>query len=111
MLFLSKKWFYLPPLTLVYARAIFPASKKKTHEDILPLMFEKVDDNSYSQVLSCCEFIGSEYRKIVSYLTNATKKTYGIDTSETYFDCTNFYFEIDKEDIFRKKYSKFLFLT
>ena len=90
-------------MALVYARAIFPASKKKTHEDILPLMFEKVDGNSYSQVLSCCEFIGSEYKKIASYLTNAAKKTYGIDTSETYFDCTNFYFEIDKEDIFRKK--------
>ena len=28
---------------------------------------------------------------------------YKFDTSHTYFDCTNFYFEIDKEDDFRKK--------
>ena len=26
-----------------------------------------------------------------------------MNTSKTYFDCTNFYFEIDKEDEFRKK--------
>lgn len=28
---------------------------------------------------------------------------YQFDTSHTYFDCTNFYFEIDREDDFRKK--------
>ena len=28
---------------------------------------------------------------------------YGINTSVNYFDCTNFYFEIDKEDDFRRK--------
>ena len=27
---------------------------------------------------------------------------FSFDTSHTYFDCTNFYFEIDKEDDFRK---------
>ena len=29
--------------------------------------------------------------------------TYPFDTSRLYFDCTNFYFEIDQEDDFRKK--------
>jgi transposase len=28
---------------------------------------------------------------------------FGIDTAKTYFDCTNFYFEIDREDDFRRK--------
>lgn len=28
---------------------------------------------------------------------------YKFDTAPTYFDCTNFYFEIDQEDDFRKK--------
>ena len=90
-------------MALVYARATFPASKKKTHEDIIPLLFEKVDEASYNQTLSCCEYIGSEYKKIVSFLTHSVKETFGINTAETYFDCTNFYFEIDKEDNFRKK--------
>jgi len=35
--------------------------------------------------------------------TVGTGETYGIDTSETYFDSTNFYFEIDREDDFRRK--------
>lgn len=90
-------------MALVYARAIFQASKKKTHDSILPQLFEKIDKNSYSQVLSCCEFIGSDYPKYVSCLTNAIKNTYGICCDETYFDCTNFYFEVDKEDSLRKK--------
>ena len=90
-------------MALVYSRATFPASKRKTHEEIIPLLFEKMDEASYSQVLSCCEYIGSEYEKLVSFLTGSVKKTFGINTSETYFDCTNFYFEIDKEDEFRKK--------
>lgn len=90
-------------MALVYARATFPASKKKTHDDIIPLLFEKVDGSSYSQTLSCCEYIGSEYEKIIGYLTRSIKETYGINGSETYFDCTNFYFEIDKEDGLRRK--------
>ena len=28
---------------------------------------------------------------------------YSFDTSRIYFDCTNFYFEIDREDDFRRK--------
>ena len=90
-------------MALVYARVTFPASKRRTHSDILPLLFEKLDDDSYSQVLSCCEYIGSEYLKIIALLTRAVERTYGLDCHETYFDCTNFYFEIDREDDFRKK--------
>ena len=90
-------------MALVYARVTFPASKRRTHSDILPLLFEKIDDDSYSQVLSCCEYIGSEYLKIIALLTRAVERTYGLECHETYFDCTNFYFEIDREDDFRKK--------
>ena len=90
-------------MALVYARATFPASKRKTHEEVIPLLFERMDEASYSQVLSCCEYIGSEYGKIVSFLSRSVKETFGINTSETYFDCTNFYFEIDKEDELRRK--------
>ena len=89
-------------MALVYARVTFPASKRRTHSDILPLLFEKIDDDSYSQVLSCCEYIGSEYLKIIALLTRAVERAYGLDCHETYFDCTNFYFEIDKEDDFRR---------
>ena len=90
-------------MALVYARATYPASKKRTHEDILPQLFEKVDEDSYHQVLGCCEFLGADYKKIANMLTRSVQKTYGLDFSHTYFDCTNFYFEIDVEDEFRRK--------
>ena len=90
-------------MALVYARATYPASKKRTHEDILPQLFEKVDENSYHQVLGCCEFLGADYKKIANMLTRSVQKTYGLDFTNTYFDCTNFYFEIDVEDEFRRK--------
>ncbi len=35
--------------------------------------------------------------------TNLVNKKYKIDTNTTYFDCTNFYFEIDREADFRRK--------
>ena len=90
-------------MALVYARATYPASKKRTHEDILPQLFEKVDEDSYHQVLGCCEFLGADYKKIANMLTRSVQKTYGLDFTNTYFDCTNFYFEIDVEDEFRRK--------
>ena len=42
-------------------------------------------------------------RNFVELFFKAYKDKYGSDTSKTYFDCTNFYFEIDKEDDFRRK--------
>lgn len=43
------------------------------------------------------------YEKFVEIFTVQTAAVYGLDTSDSYFDCTNFYFEIDREDDFRKK--------
>ena len=48
-------------------------------------------------------YFGFNYEKIVEIFTKLTKEKYGINTSFGYFDCTNFYFEIDKEDDDRKK--------
>lgn len=82
--------------SLVYARAVAPLSKHKTFHDVLPSLLNQVDF-SYDQLLDAVEFIGSEYEKFVEIFTVATKENYGIDTKKTYFDCTNYYFEIDKE--------------
>jgi hypothetical protein len=58
---------------------------------------------SYDQLLDGVSFLGSNYLKFVEIFTVQLKSTYGIDTTKTYFDCTNFYFEIDREDDFRRK--------
>lgn len=88
--------------SLVYARAVAPLSKHRTFHDILPSLFKPVDF-SYDQLLDAVEFIGSEYEKFVEIFTVATRENFGIDTWHTFFDCTNFYFEIDKENDFQRK--------
>lgn len=88
--------------SLVYARAVAPLSKHKTFHDVLPSLLNQVDF-SYDQLLDAVEFVGSEYEKFVEIFTVATKENYGMDTKKTYFDCTNYYFEIDKESTLQKK--------
>lgn len=88
--------------SLVFSRAVAPLSKYKTFHDVLPSLLNDVNF-SYDQLLDAVEFMGSEYEKFVEIFTVATQENYGIDTSHTYFDCTNFYFEIDKETDFQKK--------
>lgn len=88
--------------SLIYARCVKPCSKYKTYFEVLPSLFETVD-YSYDQLLDGLSFLGNDYTKFVELFFNAYKNAFGSDTSKTYFDCTNFYFEIDREDDFRKK--------
>ena len=87
---------------LIYARVVHPCSKSKTFEEVIPKLFESYKF-SLDQLYSGLEYIGSEYEKIVEIYNHQIRQKYRIDTSHTYFDCTNFYFEIDREDDFRRK--------
>jgi len=87
---------------LVYSRMIEPCSKSKTLKEVMPLLYGKYDF-SYGQILDGVEFIGSEYEKVIEIFTHQVNQKYPSDTSTTYFDGTNFYFEIDKEDGLRRK--------
>lgn len=87
---------------LLYSRVIEPCSKNKTFHEVLPLLYDSFD-LSYDQILDGIEYLGCEYEKIIEIFNHQINLNYPFDTSTTYFDCTNFYFEIDKEDDFRKK--------
>ncbi|MFR0899864.1 MAG: IS1634 family transposase [Anaerobutyricum sp.] len=87
---------------LIYARAVHPCSKLKTYIEVIPKLFEK-HDFSLNQIYSGLGYIGSEYEKIIEIFNHQVSQKYPFDTSHSYFDCTNFYFEIDKEDEFRLK--------
>ena len=87
---------------LVYSRAVEPCSKLRAFREIIPSLFEK-HDFSYDQLMDGVSFFGENYKKFVEIFTAMTSQKYKIDTDKTYFDCTNFYFEIDREDSFRKK--------
>ena len=87
---------------LIYARLVKPCSKYKTYYEVLPYLFENYDF-SYDQLLAGLAYIGNDYEKFIELFTSQYKKVYGIKGDKTYFDCTNFYFEIDKEDDLRRK--------
>ena len=87
---------------LVYARLVHPCSKSKTYDEVIPKLFDSYEF-SLNQLYDGLEYIGCEYEKIIEIYNHQIKQMYRFDTSHTYFDCTNFYFEIDKEDNFRKK--------
>lgn len=88
--------------SLVYARLVQPCSKSKTFEEVIPKLFDSYDF-SLNQLYDGLEYIGCEYEKIIEIYNHQIQQLYKFDTSHTYFDCTNFYFEIDKEDTFRRK--------
>lgn len=87
---------------LVYARLVHPCSKSKTYDEVIPKLFDPYDF-SLNQLYDGLGYIGCEYEKIIEIYNHQIQQMYKFDTSHTYFDCTNFYFEIDKEDAFRRK--------
>ena len=80
--------------SLVYSRAVHPCSKSKTYDEVLPKLFE---------IYTGLGYLGMEYEKVIEIYNHQINLKYKFDTSHTYFDCTNFYFEIDREDDFRRK--------
>lgn len=88
--------------SLTYARSVNPCSKYRTFHEVLPNLFHPCG-YSYDQLLEGLSFLGANYEKLVELFTSLVADVYGIETSKTYFDCTNFFFEIDREDDFRKK--------
>jgi len=87
---------------LIYSRVVDPRSKSRTCHDILPKLYESYG-LTYDQILDGVEYMGNEYEKIIEIFNHQVNLKYPLDASTTYFDCTNFYFEIDKEDEFRRK--------
>ena len=86
----------------LYARLINPSSKFKTFYDVIPMFYDKYD-YSLNQLYSALNFFGNEYEKIIEIYNLHINKKYGFNQLISYFDCTNFYFEIDKEDELRRK--------
>ena len=87
---------------LIYARTVHPCSKSRTYDEVIPKLFEKYGF-SLNQLYDGLEYIGSEYEKVIEIFNHQVSRKYPFDISHNYFDCTNFYFEIDREDDFRLK--------
>lgn len=88
--------------SLIYSRVVHPCSKSKTYDEVIPKLFEG-SDFSLDQIYTGLEYLGMEYEKVIEIYNHQINLKYKFNTSHTYFDCTNFYFEIDREDDFRRK--------
>ena len=88
---------------LVFARAVSPASKRKTYFNVIPRLMNDDYNFSYKQILEYGKILGHEYKKVMEASYSAISKIFKTRTDYVFFDCTNFYFEIDKEDEDRRK--------
>ena len=49
------------------------------------------------------EYIGQDYSKYIELFNQRINDMWGRQTDVNFFDCTNYYFEIDLEDDIRRK--------
>lgn len=90
--------------SLADARVIDPCSKWKTFAEVFPLMYEDPTKKiSLSQMYSGVCFLGTVVRDVVDILNAAIDKRFGRSLDRVYFDCTNYYFEIDCESGIRRR--------
>lgn len=84
---------------LIYARVIEPCSKSKTVSSVFPLLYNH-ESMSEDQVYEGLFFVGESYKKYIELFNHQYERLIKRNYSTCYFDCTNYYFEIDmpKED-------------
>ena len=89
--------------SLVFARAVAPCSKSGTFHDVLPQMEGAGARLSLDRLCDGLAYLGEEYEKVIETYNAHVGALFPRDTSRSFFDCTNFYFEIDREDDLGRK--------
>ena len=85
---------------LIYSRIIYPSSKLKTLE--LSKHFLEQPNFEYQHILRSLEILSKESDFIQSELYHNSLKYSKRNSKVLFYDCTNYYFEIEQEDEFRK---------
>lgn len=81
---------------LIYGRIIFPASKLATYQ--LSKRFMEQPNFDLHQIYRALEVISKESDFIQSSLYNNSLKISKRNTGVLYYDCTNYFFEIEQEE-------------
>lgn len=79
---------------LIYARVIMPCSKSRTASHVFPYLYGS-KHISEDQVYDGCSFIGESYKKYIELFNHCYGMHYKRNLNSVFFDCTNYYFEID----------------
>lgn len=83
---------------LVFSRILFPASKKSTFENRNSFFAPFNDGISKDSVYDSLDYFYQYKNAIQSLIWKNTKDSYHRDTSKSFYDCTNYYFEIEYND-------------
>ena len=85
--------------TMVFCQIVKPSSKLKNAQEIIPSLYG-VNSFSEDQIYRMINFVGTNYKKYIEIFNEHVKKLFGRNYKHVFFDCTNYYFEIDlpKED-------------
>lgn len=86
---------------LVYSRLLYSSSIKAAFEK-RERFFEKIN-YSLDDVYRCLDLFYKHRENIQVWLNDKIRKNYGRDTSLIYYDVTNYYFESDDQDDFKRK--------
>lgn len=86
---------------LVFSRILAPASKKKTYEE-KERYFENFDF-SLDDIYRCLTQVITFKESLTLHLHRQMKAKFNRSTELVYYDVTNYYFEIDRQDELRKK--------
>ena len=81
---------------LIFSRILYPASKNETYNN-RDIFFDKFDF-SLKDLYRSLDLFESMKDDIIKSIWNNTKDSYNRDTSITYYDTTNYYFEISYND-------------
>ena len=81
---------------LIYSRILYPDSKLSTYNN-KDIFFEKFDF-SLQDMYRSLDYFSNYKNDLLISLWNNTKDKYNRDTSITYYDTTNYYFEISYND-------------
>lgn len=83
---------------MVFSRILFPASKKKTFENRYNF-FESFDGFELEDVYRSLDIFGEHEKELQKWIYDHSVTKYHRDLSATFFDCTNYYYDISKPDM------------
>lgn len=81
---------------LIYSRIMYPSSKNETYIN-KDIFFDNFDF-SLKDMYRSLDYFSSLQDELQSWIWNKTKDAYKRDASTSYYDCTNYYFEISYND-------------
>ena len=81
---------------LTYSRILNPDSKLGTHQNLVG--FYEQPTFGYEHILRTLDIMYNHYDEYISHLYDASTKLIKRDTSVCFFDCSNYYFEIESND-------------